>query len=234
MSELPGGLLLGTLGAGTVALTSAYLTRLYLQVFGGQRSPFDSGRQATREDGGPILFPLVALALVGFAVLFVVALPDPVGNVFFGVERSNSLYHYLSPVLSEGEHAFGRLAVVGALVPTVVGFVATSALQTRTQALGSGWRLPIARTVRWVGGGYGLDAAYDAIVVAPLRAVSHGLARGVERGLFQLWLARGVARYTRGLAEWLARTWQPGLVQSYVLGMVVGGVLLIAYLLRDL
>jgi NADH:ubiquinone oxidoreductase subunit 5 (subunit L)/multisubunit Na+/H+ antiporter MnhA subunit len=70
---------------------------------------------------------------------------------------------------------------------------------------------------------YRIDELYDFLIVRPLGAISKNvLARGVN----------GTANFVRATADGALKYLQTGMAQSYLLAMVLGGALLVAWLVR--
>ena len=80
---------------------------------------------------------------------------------------------------------------------------------------------------------YRIDELYDAVIVRPLVGVSRGLlARGIDQGLIDGVGVNGVARAFRASADSVLKYAQTGFAQSYLFVMLLGGVVLIAWLVR--
>ena len=76
---------------------------------------------------------------------------------------------------------------------------------------------------------YYVDEAYQAVVVDPVVTASEkGLWRGVDAGLID-GAANGVGRLVRGTGG-LLRTVQTGSLRAYAVSLLVGVVLILAYL----
>jgi NADH-quinone oxidoreductase subunit L len=80
---------------------------------------------------------------------------------------------------------------------------------------------------------YRIDELYDFAIVRPLGAISRGLlARGIDQGLIDGIGVNGTARVVRASADGALKYLQTGLAQSYIFAMLLGGVLLVAWLVR--
>src|SRR5262249_52853831 len=80
---------------------------------------------------------------------------------------------------------------------------------------------------------YRIDELYDAVIVRPLVGISRTvLARGVDQGLIDGLGVNGVARVFRETGDGVLKYAQTGLAQSYMFAMLLGGALLIAWLVR--
>jgi NADH:ubiquinone oxidoreductase subunit 5 (subunit L)/multisubunit Na+/H+ antiporter MnhA subunit len=102
-------------------------------------------------------------------------------------------------------------------------------------------RIQLARDVlsslapvrRVLASAYGIDALYDALIVRPLERVSRSfLYRVVDVRWIDGAGVNGVVSLVRGLAERGLRRFQDGLVQSYVFGMLLGGMALLWWVVR--
>jgi NADH-quinone oxidoreductase subunit L len=158
-----------------------------------------------------------------------------VAGLAVGIPSSNgtAFAHFLSPVLplEESEHSAGvafSLLVLSALV--AIGGVALAWMvygRTPVRAASIGVaRNPLHRILL---DKYYVDEIYDALFVKPIYHLSLWLARvfdprvvdGVVNGV-----AEAVAGWSRGL-----RRVQTGFVMNYALGILLGAVAVVAYLM---
>ena len=80
---------------------------------------------------------------------------------------------------------------------------------------------------------YRIDELYGALIVRPLQGLSRNvLARGVDQGLIDGLGVNGVARVFRAIADDALKYAQTGYAQSYLFVMLVGGAILIGWLVR--
>jgi NADH-quinone oxidoreductase subunit L len=80
---------------------------------------------------------------------------------------------------------------------------------------------------------YRIDELYDALIVRPLHALSRGvLARTIDQGLIDGMGVNGTANFVRATADGALKYLQTGLAQSYIAMMLLGGALLVAWLVR--
>ena len=80
---------------------------------------------------------------------------------------------------------------------------------------------------------YRIDELYDALIVRPLGALSRSvLARGVDQGLIDGVGVNGTANVVRAIADGALKYLQTGFAQSYLFVMLLGGALLVAWLVR--
>jgi NADH-quinone oxidoreductase subunit L len=233
--DIPGHEWLWAIGVLTAGLTAFYMFRLYYLVFTGESRADHHTRDHVHESGGWIVAPLVVLAVLSF-VGGAFGLPDAYGELA-GVPQSNSLHYFLQPVAASPVHHVDASTEFGlAFTTTLVGF-AGIALATLLYF----WRreLParIAASIRplyeLVRDKYRIDELYDAVIVRPLVAFSRVvLARGVDQGLIDGIGVNGVARAIRATADDALKYLQTGFAQSYLFAMLLGGALLIAWLVR--
>ena len=80
---------------------------------------------------------------------------------------------------------------------------------------------------------YYIDELYDRAIVQPLVRISDVvLYRIVDARMIDGLVVNGAAGFVRGIADRGLKLVQTGFVQSYMFVMLVGGVLLAAYMLR--
>jgi NADH-quinone oxidoreductase subunit L len=216
-----GVLLLAALG------TAFYMSRLYYLVWTGE-SRADAHTQAhVHEAPTEMLGPLYVLA-AGAALGGVIGLPLALGALF-GISDINWLGHWLDPAVGaemEVSHAL-EWGIMG--VSTVV---ALAGIGLAYLFYGGGYRAP-ARTfasgfpwlVSLAGNAFRIDRFYDIIIVRPLKLLSRGLFRFVDRILIDQVLVGGAALLV-DIAARLARTFQVGDVQRYLAAFAVGVVAL--------
>jgi NADH-quinone oxidoreductase subunit L len=234
--DVPGHMALWGIGLVTAGLTAFYMFRLYYLVFTGESRADHHTRDHIHESGGWVLFPLVVLAFFALVGGFF-GLPDAYGELF-GVQESNSLHHFLQPVVNAPAHEIDQATEFGlAALTTAVGLagiaLATLFYYWRKDLVAGivGSIRPLYELVR---DKYRIDELYDAIIVTPLRGISSGLlARGIDQGLIDGLAVNGTANAVRALADRVLKYAQTGFAQSYIFAMLVGGALLIAWLVRS-
>ncbi|HET6815917.1 MAG TPA: NADH-quinone oxidoreductase subunit L [Mycobacteriales bacterium] len=198
----------GTLGTAvfvvglvTLAVTAAYVTRLFVRTFLGDYR----GRAQLHESPLVMTGPLVLLAV------FVVALGLPVLPHSYGVSRWLD-----APPGTRALHVgIGEVALTTVIALVAIGSVAL--LHRRRPAddpvavLG-----PVARPLARA---FYVDDAYDVALVRPVRALARGVVRvdsgGVDAAVVD------VGR-TAGFAGGLLRRLQRGNIQGYLTGLVAG------------
>jgi NADH-quinone oxidoreductase subunit L len=215
-------------GAG---ITAFYMFRLvFLTFFGEPRDPHLHDH--AHESPPAMTVPLVLLAAGALSV------------GFLGIPESWNLAHnlfegFLEPVVGRPAHAaHGEHAIFVEL-----GFVALSILAATAGTLLAAWMylknrsVPerLARTFPRVFDllvhKYYVDEIYDFLFVSPIRRFSHTvLWKLLDAGLVDDGLVNGTGRFFRACALRLRRL-QAGDVQSYALGMAVGILAMIGFLL---
>jgi NADH-quinone oxidoreductase subunit L len=234
--EVPGHLALYWIGLGTAALTSFYMWRLYFLVFSGEnRSDYQVQRHI--EEQPPVITgPLVVLALFALLGGFL-SLPDLYGHLL-GIENSNSIHHLLQPLLGAAEHDVSvgtelllmSSAVLAGLLGLGVAWLFYSAKPALPEKLASG----LGALYRAVGDQLYVDALYDRVIVRPLIFLSDRvLYRIVDARLIDGLAVNGSAASVRELGDRFLKFIQTGSAQSYVFGMLVGCVAVLAYLVSE-
>ena len=222
-----------------IALATAWLTAFYtfrmifLAFYGKERLPV--GVEKAHESGAWMTTPLLLLS-VG-AVFAGYAGVMRAGTGFLAIfEPHGAFHHFLDPVLTSqfaqsigtepvhGGHALMWISSGIALwgIATAYFFYRRRPTIPMAIALVSG---PVYRLLY---NKYYVDEIYDAILVRPLRRlgdVCHGVDRFGINSL--LWI---IAAVPRAIGFGLKR-WQQGAMQGYALGMVVGVVVILWWML---
>ncbi len=202
-------------GFATVAVTAAYVLRLWLRTFfGGSRCP-EPAHEAPRAMTGPLLVLAVPTALLGIVGLRAqwlprwLEMPWSENTVARVAERAVVGFHYSMPTL----------ALSVALV--VLGGGAAYAVWRRSPADDPAAVLGGARPVLETG--YHLDAFYDKVAVRPTRALA-SLVRVADRDVVDAYVrGSGVGARVLGAA---VRAVQTGNVQTYLTVLLAGAVAL--------
>jgi NADH-quinone oxidoreductase subunit L len=168
--------------------------------------------------------PLIVLALLTIVAGLAVGIPSDHGTAF---ER------FLSPVLPRHEAAHSSGAAFAVLVVSVVVVLVGIALAwfmyghrpVRAEAIGVA-RNPLHALLL---NKYYVDEIYDALIVRPIYHLSLWCARVFDLGIID-GIVNGVARLIAAWAQALRRV-QTGFAMNYALGMLVGAVAVIAFLL---
>ena len=206
-----------------VLLTAFYTARLVLLAFFG--SPRMSKEQAHHVHESPAVMtvPLAVLAVLT-AVAGIVAVPSSHGTTF---ER------FMAPVLpfKAGEHgglaelALAAVSVLTALAGVFVAWLMYGRGQVDAQKIGVATN-PIHRLIL---NKYYVDEIYDTLIVRPIYLLCLWCARVFDVKVID-GLVNGVASAVVAWALSLRRI-QTGFVMNYALGMLLGAVALVAFLL---
>jgi len=237
-APVPGHQWLYFIGLATAGVTAFYMFRLYFRIFRGKsRVPLEL-REQMEDPPGTVVVPLYILAVLAvFAGL--VGLPQAYGDLLGGgIEDSNSLANFLAPVLAAGEaHEIGhsteyRLALQAVAVAAAGMSLAWWLYVHRptwpdrlAQRLSGLYRLLLAK---WY-----VDELYDTAIVRPLVAFSDRfLYRTIDAGVIDGAAVNGLAESVRSLAANRLKYVQSGFAQSYLVWMVAGAVVMVAYLMQ--
>ncbi len=212
-------------GAVTVVLTAAYVARLWLRTFFGERR---GEATALHDPPGAMRWPLVALAvpaaLLGLAALWPGGLPARLGareaGREFGVTSEGDFFETDLPGTSLAPEVATTLlslacALVGALAIYLVWRRDTAADPVRV--LG-----PLRRPFE---AAFHLDAVQDALVVRPVQALAQAVLAADTRGVDGA--VEGTGRGAQGVGRVLHLAHATGLGR-YVTAAVGGGALLAA------
>jgi NADH-quinone oxidoreductase subunit L len=205
-------------------MTAFYTFRLvFLAFFGGPRMPKEVAHHI-HESPAVMTLPLVALAILTVVAGLAVGIPSSQGTAFA---------HFLAPVLplEEAEHSAGvafSLLVLSALVAiagVALAWMVYGRTPVRAASIGVA-RNPVHKLLIEK---YYVDEIYDALFVRPIYHLSLWLARVFDPGLID-GIVNGVATLVVGWARGLRRV-QTGFVMNYALGILLGAVAVVAYLL---
>ncbi len=235
--DVPGHYALYGIGLFSAGITAFYMARLYFLVFRGENRSSIEVQRHIEEQPGWVTAPLVILA--GLALVGGLFTPPDLYGELFGWEASNRLHHFLEPLIPMAEHEVAHSTEV---------LLALAAVAVGLSGVFLAWVFYFARRDlpdRIATGAQGLyqlvhekfyvDEIYTALIVRPLLWISDRVFyRLIDRVLIDGLGVNGFAASVRGLAEHGLKFAQTGSAQSYVFGMVVGCVLLVAYLVSGL
>ena len=205
-------------------MTAFYTFRLvFLAFFGGPRMPKEVAHHI-HESPAVMTLPLVVLAILTVVAGLAVGIPSSQGTAFA---------HFLAPVLplEEAEHSAGvafSLLVLSALVAiagVALAWMVYGRAPVRAASIGVA-RNPVHKLLIEK---YNVDEIYDTLFVRPIYHLSLWLARVFDPGLID-GIVNGVATLVVGWARGLRRV-QTGFVMNYALGILLGAVAVVAYLL---
>ncbi len=205
-------------------MTAFYTFRLvFLAFFGGPRMSKEAAHHV-HESPAVMTVPLVLLAALTVAAGLAVGIPSAHGTPFA---------RFLAPVLPlhETEHGGGvafALLVISALVAVggvLLAWVMYGLRPVRGETIGVA-KHPIHALLLKK---YYVDELYDALFVQPLYRLSEWCARSFDLAVID-GIVNGVARLVTGWAQGMRRI-QTGFVMNYALGILVGAVAVIAFVL---
>ena len=205
-------------------MTAFYTFRLvFLAFFGGPRMPKEVAHHI-HESPAVMTVPLIVLAILTVVAGLAVGIPSSQGTAFA---------HFLAPVLplEEAEHSAGMafgLLVLSALV-AIAGVVLAWMVYGRTPVRAASVGVARNPLHKLLIEKYYVDEIYDALFVKPIYHFSLWLARVFDPGLID-GIVNGVAIVVAGWARGLCRV-QTGFVMNYALGILLGAVAVVAYLL---
>jgi NADH-quinone oxidoreductase subunit L len=214
------------IGLVTAALTAYYMTRLVsLAFYGDDRWRHGAGSSAGHGgDGAPHESPWVmALPLVVLAVLAFVG-----GALHLPWHSSWDPLGWLGPVFGSAQYvphqSAGKLWTLGIVdaVVAVVGLGVAFSLWSRRAERPELEPAVLQRA-------YYLDDIYDAVIARPGQAFARFCATVIEVKVIDR-AVNGVGRLTRAAGGSLRRV-QTGYVRQYALGIVLGAVLLLAWMI---
>jgi NADH-quinone oxidoreductase subunit L len=237
--QIPGHQAIWLMGLATAAITAFYMWRLHFRTFFGElrRSHHGHGHEEhpIHEPDWTVLAPLVVLAVFSFGAGFF-GLPQIWGDML-EIPDSNALGGFMGAVLPHPEHAIDhatelRLALL-AIGAAVVGTLVAAWMYVWSPGVPAAIRSIAGPLYRLVEHKYYVDEIYDALIVRPLVFVSDKLLyRVVDAGVIDGAFVNGTALGVRGLASGVLKYAQSGFSQGYLLTMVVGTLLIVAWMLR--
>lgn len=208
---------LGVLALLTALLTAFYTFRMVFWAFHGEEK-LPEGVEHAHESGLWMLVPLCVLSIGAIAAGFVGV---PAGHGMF--------HHFLSPVVRGVHHEEGGLTMMivsGALA--LVGIGAAWFVYVRRRDLADRAAAAAPHVFDVLNRKYYVDELYDAFIVGPLRRLGrfcYGWDTYAINGL--LWVIAAVPRAVGyGLTSF-----QRGALQGYAMGMTIGLLLLMCWIL---
>lgn len=207
------------IGLITAFLTAFYMFRLIFVTFYGE-SRVESGVASHLHESPPVMW--VPLAIL--------AIPSALIGLLLGWGGHSSWFHHFTESIfpkAHGEAAGNVLLFM--IISSVVGLAGIAFAWMRYRE-----RVPSAEPTnalhKLVANKYYIDEVYNAIIVQPIKNGSHYLLwRILDTGLID-GIVNGVAAVIRLIGGTLRRL-QTGLVQAYIVSMVLGIVLFLAYYL---
>jgi NADH-quinone oxidoreductase subunit L len=207
--------------------TAFYMSRLYFLVFSGDepRTSDEHIKHHIHESPPIMVVPLLVLA-AGAMLVGLLGLP---AGLFHHPEY-NLLAHHLEPVLGpelEIPHNIEIIFMVASTALALVGIGLAYAFY------GGGYRDPARRFaaaspgfVKLVQDKFRIDELYDALIIRPIRALSRGIYRFVDRIIVDKILVEGTGAIVDVFAR-IARAFQGGDGQRYMAVFAVGVAVLV-------
>ena len=214
------------IGSITAFLTAFYMFRLIFVTFYGQ-SRVEPDVAAHLHESPPVMW--VPLAIL--------AVPSAIIGLLLGWGGHGSAFHHFTDNVFKAAKDIGHGAH-GDAATSALPFLIISAI-VGLVGIGFAWmryskRTPVAQPGtglhKLVANKYYVDELYNAVFVQPIKNVSHYLLwRIVDTGIID-GIVNGIAGAIRIIGGILRRL-QTGVVQAYIVSMVVGIVIFLAYYL---
>ena len=211
--------LIYVIGLLTAFLTAFYMFRLIFVTFYGE-SRVESEVASHLHESPPVMW--VPLAIL--------AIPSALIGLLLGWGGHDSWFHdFTRSVFPETHHEASGNVFLFMAISSVVGLAGIAFAWTRYSK-----RVPSDEPTnalhKLLANKYYVDEVYNALIVQPIKNGSHFLLwRIVDNGIID-GIVNGVASIIRLIGGTLRRL-QTGLVQSYIVSMVLGIVLFLAYYL---
>ncbi len=220
-SEIWGGQVIYIIGLITAFLTAFYMFRLIFVTFYGKSRVEPEVESHLHESPAVMWVPLALLAI-----------PSAIIGLLLGVGGHDSWFHHFTEKVAgfKVEHgdALGS-AIPFMIISSIVGILGIVFAWRRYKD-----RVPSAEPTnalqKLVANKYYIDEIYNTFIVQPIKNASHFLLwKLFDSGIID-GIVNGVAALVRFIGSLLRRL-QTGLVQVYIVSMVIGIVLFLAYYL---
>ena len=207
------------IGLVTAFLTAFYMFRLIFVTFYGE-SRVESEVESHLHESPPVMW--VPLAIL--------AIPSALIGLLLGWGGHHSWFHdFTKGVFPEAHHEASGNVALFMVISSIVGLAGIAFAWTRYRASVPSDE-PTNAIHKLVANKYYIDEVYNALIVQPMKNASHYLLwRIVDNGVID-GIVNGVAAIIRVIGGTLRRL-QTGLVQAYIVSMVLGIVLFLAYYL---
>ncbi len=209
------------IGLATAFLTAFYMFRLIFVTFYGESRVDPEVESHLHESPAVMWVPLAILAI-----------PSAIIGLLLGVGGHDSWFHHFTEKVSgfkvEHGEALGS-AIPFMIISSIVGILGIAYAWTRYKN-----RVPSAEPTnalqRLVANKFYVDEIYNTFIVQPIKNVSHFLLwKLFDSGIID-GIVNGVAALIRAIGGLLRRL-QTGHVQVYIVSMVIGIVVFLAYYL---
>ena len=207
------------IGLITAFLTAFYMFRLIFVTFYGESRVDSEVASHLHESPAIMWIPLAILAI-----------PSALIGLLLGLGGHDSWFHHFTKsVFPEAHHDASGNVILFMVISSIVGLAGIAFAWTRYSK-----RVPSDEPTgalhRLLANKYYVDEIYNALIVQPVKNGSHFLLwKLVDNGIID-GIVNGVAALIRFIGGLLRRL-QTGLVQAYIISMVLGIVLFLAYYL---
>ncbi len=237
------------LAAVTAGMTAFYMFRLFFSIFHGKCRASEEVKHHIHESPRVMTIPLAILAVLSLAGGYV-GIPHILGG-------ENSIEKFLEPIFGHAPHkvatpgggwdlistawasteaAGGHAAssleltlMVLSVLIALCGIALAYVFYLKNPELPKGFAARFSGLYRTVHNKYFVDELYDFIFVRGILRASALLLKVVDIGLIE-----GVVNGSAGTMKWIGsglRRIQTGFVQEYALGIIVGAIIVIGYLI---
>ena len=216
------------IGVFTSFLTAFYMFRLLFLTFFGEFRGTEEQRHHLHESPASMTLPLIVLAILSAVGGFMGA-PMFVGKHY--------LADYLAPIFTysrqllpaafntEPDHNTGLMLMGISVLVAVVGIVLAYVMYVARKQRPAEDEAQRSALDSLIYHKYYVDELYNNLIVKPIMALSTGLYKFVENGIIDP-IANGVGRVTLAGGQ-LLRNVQTGSVETYLIMMVIGIVLIL-------
>ncbi len=219
-----GGSWLWFLGIVTASMTAFYMFRLFFLTFTGRCRASEEVQHHIHESPHAMTVPLMVLAFLSVIGGYI-GLPHAMGGV-------NAVAGYLEPVFSDLPHlpepslGMEYLLMATSVIVAALGISLAYFFYIRSPQTAEGLKKNFAYTLLL--NKYYVDEIYQALIVSPLVAGSRWVWQKFDLGIID-GAVNGSAKVVERLAQW-GRQLQTGYVRQYAMAVVMGVVLILAYL----
>jgi NADH-quinone oxidoreductase subunit L len=216
------------IGVFTSFLTAFYMFRLLFLTFFGEFRGTEEQRHHLHESPASMTLPLIVLAVLSAVGGFMGA-PMFVGKHYLA-DFLAPIFTYSRQILpaafnTEPEHSTELMLMGLSVAVAVVGIVLAYVMYVARAQRPAEDDAQRSAPENLVYHKYYIDELYDTIIVKPVMALSTGLYKFVENGIIDP-IANGVGRVTLAGGQ-LLRAVQTGSVETYLILMVIGIVLIL-------
>jgi NADH-quinone oxidoreductase subunit L len=216
------------IGLFTSFLTAFYMFRLLFLTFFGEFRGTEEQRHHLHESPASMTLPLIVLAVLSAIGGFMGA-PMFVGKHYLG-EYLAPIFTYSKQILpaafnTEPEHSTELMLMGISVLVAVIGIVLAYVMYVARAQRPAEDDAQRSAPENLVYHKYYIDELYDNLIVKPVMALSTGLYKFVENGIIDP-IANGVGRVTLAGGQ-LLRNVQTGSVETYLILMVIGIVLIL-------